>query len=210
MKPFRLLISALLLLLFALTLPAQQSTPVSGRDYMVITGGAPFAPQPGKLEVAEVFSYRCTHCNDFAPLLADWKRSLPANVNVVHVPAVFMANDPFAQAYYAAQKLGIDTRAHAALFHAVHVEHSIPMRPDARTLANFYSRYGVSAEQFLAAMNSPSVAAQMERAHQFAVNSQIQGTPTLIVNGIYQVRGRSHQDNLRIARALLNQSQPAR
>jgi protein dithiol oxidoreductase (disulfide-forming) len=61
-----------------------------------------------------------------------------------------------------------------------------------------------------AAMTGFSVGGQMTQARDFALRSGIEGTPTLIINGRYRVTGRTLDDNLRIASALIAQlSKPA-
>ncbi len=199
---------ASLALLFSATTQAQSGPAplVEGRDYVVIDGGLPFTKAKGKTEIAEVFGYWCHHCNNFQPLVDKWKPSLPKGVDFVYVPAAFDPEDPYARAYFAARQLKLSAdKVHHDLFRAIHVDRSLPMNASETELAQFHTRYGVSPDKFLAAMNSKPVAAQMRWANQFAEISGIQGTPTLIVAGKYRVLGRSHEDALRIAKQLASQ-----
>ncbi|RMH87550.1 thiol:disulfide interchange protein DsbA/DsbL [Lysobacter pythonis] len=208
MSPLRIASIAFLAafaLLFSTAAPAQEGAPVEGRDYQLIDNGQTFANHKQKIEVAEVFGYWCHHCRNFQPLVDTWKATLPADVDFVYVPATFNPNDPFARAYFAAQQLKIAERAHLALFRAIHDERSFPANASAEELAAFYANYGVAAEQFLAAMNSPEVASQMRWARKFIENAKVQGTPMLIVGGKYRVLGRSHADAIRIAGQLVAQ-----
>lgn len=195
----RLLLAASLLLL---SVAAQAQSLVPGRDYVEIPGGQPFAPKAGSVEVAEVFAYWCGHCRRMQPLLAQWQHRLPANVHVVHIHAPRSAQDVHARGFFAAQALKLPPASHAALFQAMHDAQTLPLRPSAAELAGFYSRYGVSAQQFLASMDSPEVLAEVARAHQFMLASGIEGTPTLVVAGRYRVLGGDFHDKLRIAREL--------
>ena len=68
---------------------------------------------------------------------------------------------------------------------------------------DFLAGQGLDAGKVQAAMTSPATDAKMNAAREFAVRSGIRGTPTLIINGKYRVQGRSLQDNLRIADALI-------
>lgn len=183
---------------------------VEGEDYVTIPQGIPFANAKGKVEIAEVFGYWCHHCNDFQPMVDAWKPRLPAKVDFVYVPATFDPDDAFARAYFAARALKLPTRVHNELFRAVHVDRSLPMNASERELADFHSRYGVSAAKFLETMDSRGVAAQMRWARKFLETSGAQGTPTLIVAGKYRVLGRSKQDVLRIAAQLAAQLPVAR
>ena len=183
---------------------------VEGEDYVTIAQGIPFAQAKGKVEIAEVFGYWCHHCNDFQPMVDAWKPRLPAGVDFVYVPATFDPEDPFARAYFAARALKLPPRVHNELFRAIHAARSLPMNASDRELADFHSRYGVSAAKFLETMNSRGVAAQMRWARKFIETSGVQGTPTLIVAGKYRVLGRTKQDMLRIAAQLAAQLRTTR
>lgn len=206
-------------LLLALALPAAPllaappaAAPVEGVDFRVIEGGAPFAPAAGKVEVAEIFGYTCPHCASFEPALAAWKRTLPADVRVVPVPAPFGGHwIPYARAYVAAKKLGVAERSHAAMFRALHEERRLPMsRPSAEEIAAFYTAYGVPAARFLAAYQDASVDAELQKAREFILRSDVDGTPALVVNGRYRVLGRTPEDVLRTARWLVDRERAQR
>ena len=71
-------------------------------------------------------------------------------------------------------------------------------KPTDAPIAAFYAKYGVSAEQFRNTMKSFAVSGKVNKANQFALRSKVEGTPSLIVNGKYLVKGRSWEDMLRI------------
>lgn len=197
-----------LALLFAATSQAQDrpAALVEGRDYAPISNGIPFANAKGKVEIAEVFGYWCHHCNNFQPLVDKWKLGLSKDVDFVYVPAAFDPEDPFSKAYFAARQLKLPLdKVHHDLFRAIHTDGSLPKNASEDELAQFHTRYGVTAAKFLAAMNSKPVAAQVRWANKFIETSQIEGTPTVIVAGKYRVLGRSHQEVLRIASQLAAQ-----
>jgi thiol:disulfide interchange protein DsbA len=186
--------------------PALAQDPVAGTDYVEISNGRPLDPAEGVV-VEEYFNYICPACNAFEPLFVAWQAKLPAGVKVVHVPASFRPDFvPYAKAYYAAQSLGLAEKAHAAVYPAIHRTRTLPaegQRPDEQKIADFYADYGVSAEQFLAAMKSLSVDLKVRRAAEHMQRSRIPSTPSLVVNGRYLVRGNSYQDMLRIADFLI-------
>ena len=75
------------------TTVAMQAAPVGavpqpGVDYVVLPQSQP-TWAPGKIEVAEVFSYRCIHCAEFQPKVNVWKKTMPADARWEYVPAVF-------------------------------------------------------------------------------------------------------------------------
>jgi len=182
---------------------------VEGEDYLVIDGGKAFAPVAGKIEVAEIFMYTCHHCADFDPMVQAWKAKLPKDVRVSYVPLVYEDGDAFAQAFFAAQALGMVDRTHSATFNAVHEAHALPRNPTLDELASFYATLGVDEAKFKAAAASPAVAARMAQARAFALGSGMEGTPSVVVNGKYLVRGRNYQELLRIAGQLVARERQA-
>lgn len=184
--------------------PPEGPAPVLGTDYAEITGGQPFAPAMGKIEVVEVFGYTCPHCAQFEPIFKAWKARQPADVNVVPLAAPFGGYwEPYARAFYAADSMNLLEKTHDAMFRAVHLERSMPTPPTVakpEEIAAFYVKFGANAEQFAGTMNSFSVNARMKRVGQFLMRSGVDSTPSLVVNGKYRViGGRSHEDQLRIA-----------
>lgn len=185
--------------------------PVAGVDYVEIPGGAPFEAIPGKVEVVEVFGYTCPHCANFQPVLEPWKSQLPDDVQFTALAAPLGGYwIPYARAFYAARTLGLLGRTHDALFRALHDERRLPLsRPTPQEIAGFYAQYGADPQQFVQAMADPAIDAQFERVTAFMQRSGVQGTPTLIVNGKYRVRGNSFQDMLRITDHLIARERSA-
>jgi thiol:disulfide interchange protein DsbA len=166
--------------------PMPSFQPKLGYDYFVIP-----TPQPtwgqGKIEVAEVFSYRCIHCAEFQPLVNNWKKTMPSDVRWEYVPGVFGGTwDTFARAFFAAQILGIQPKTHDNVFKGVFVEQSAGAG-SVEDIAAMYARWGVDKAKMLATMNSFGVTAKLSRAKQFAMRTGVDGTPTIIVNGKYRV-----------------------
>ena len=191
--------------------PAPYTGPalVPGVDYTEIAGGQPFEPLDGKVEVVEFFNYICPACNAFEPLLRDWKSRQAADVRVTLIPATFRPDfAEYAKAYYAAEALGIAAKSHDAVYRAVHMEGRLPgegQKFDADKVAAFYAQYGVSADQFKNTMRSFAVNGKVNKGNQFMLRSQIGGTPSLVVNGKYLVKGRSWEDMIRILEGLVAQ-----
>ncbi len=187
--------------------------PVAGTDYIAIDGGQPFQPATGKVEVAEIFGYVCPACARFQPQVSSWKAGLPSDVNFVYVPAVFGGIwDNYARAFYAAETLGVQEKTHDALYAAIHVEQTLKGergQDSVEDIANFYGKHGVNPKTFSDTMGSFAVAAKVNRAKQFAQRSKISGTPSLIVNGKYLVKGKSYDDMLRIADHLIARERAA-
>jgi protein dithiol oxidoreductase (disulfide-forming) len=204
-------LACLFVLLLPLAACAAETAPVAGQDYEDIPGGAPYRPLAGKVEVAEVFAYWCPHCAHFQPSVAAWAHRLPANVRFEYVPAAFQLEDPLARAFFAAKAAGKLAVTHDATFRAIHEQQTLPRNATVDEIAAFYGTLGLDPAKTRAAMTGFTVAGQMKQARDFALRSGVEGTPTLIINGRYRVTGRSLEDTLRIADALIARlSKPAR
>jgi thiol:disulfide interchange protein DsbA len=208
-RRFALLLSPALLMLALLPVlvsaPSQAASPTlyEGIDYQVLEKPGTFDKVgKGEVEIVEVFAYTCPHCAHFAPQLDAWKATLPKNVRVRYVPAGYDTTDTLSRGFFASQSLGALPRTHNATFRALHDERTLPMNPTDAELAAYYGTLGVDAQRFAAAMASPKVAAEMQRAHDFAVRIALSGTPELIVAGRWRVLGGSTEEVLRNAAAL--------
>ena len=168
----------------------------AGADYTVIEPAQPTSTGD-KVEVVEVFSYACPHCAHFQPYADELQSKLPANAQFVLIPAVFNQSwEPFARAFYTAQALGLVDKTHQALFDAIHRDH-LPLR-DIDSIANFYTRYGANAGNFLSTANSFVIDAKMAHGADLVKAYGIEATPTLVVNGKYRI-GANSQRNIGFA-----------
>jgi protein dithiol oxidoreductase (disulfide-forming) len=196
--------SVLAVVVLALPAAAGAATTFSeGSDYVLVTPAQQTTVPKGKIEVMEVFSYGCPVCNAFQPTMDKLRRSLPANAQVVYLPASFnnTAEDwpMFQRAYFAAQFLGVAERAHQAMFDAVWKTGELATsdystnrlkekQPTIEQAASFYARVtGVDPQKFLAMANSFGVDSKMRAADAQIIAMHVSGTPTLIVNGKYRV-----------------------
>ena len=174
--------------------------PVAGTDYVEIPNGQPYAPLNGQVEVVEVFGYTCPHCAHFEPLINAWKGKQPADVRVTPVPAAFGGYwETYARAFFAAETLGVLEKSHEQMFDAIHATRKLGLDATPEQIGKFYEQYGVDAKTFANTMKSFGVEAKLNRAKQFAARSQIEGTPSIVVNGKYLVnvdqRGYEHMFN---------------
>ncbi len=160
-----------------------------GIEYMSIT--PPVATgNPDKVEVVEMFWYGCPHCYSFEPKLEKWKKSLPDNVELIRVPAIFPGRPAWelhARAYYTAELLGVLDKIHAPFFDAIHRKRQNLNSKAA--LAEFFEKYGVNKNDFNQTMDSFGVQMKVTRAADLTRRYGIGGVPTLVVNGRYQTHG---------------------
>lgn len=139
-----------------------------------------------KVEVLELFWYRCPHCDQLQPLLDSWRQQHGKEVDWQRMPAVLGDNWAIqARAYYAAEALGILERVHGPLFDAYHRRHR-PLK-DETDFAGFFAEYGVDKAKFKQAFSSFSVDAKVRQAVEMGRRLRLEGVPAVVVGGKYLV-----------------------
>lgn len=150
-----------------------------GEQYVTLKPPAGQPAPTGPIEVVEAFSYGCPHCAHFAPYMDKLRAELPKGVEVRYMPVVFSpAWAPYAQAFYAAQQLGVVEQTHDAMFQAM-LEH-YPLN-SLQDMAVWYGRHGVDPQKFLAAATSRETMQQMAKDQHAEVGWGVDATPTLLV-----------------------------
>ena len=162
---------------------------VEGTHYDVLTPRQQTLTDDGTVEVAEIFAYSCPHCMNFEPALAHWLTTKPDNVSFVRIPAAWgdRMSDIHAQAFYTAAELGILEDVHPAFFREFHERRNY-LETEGK-LREFFSRFGVSFEQFDNTFSSFVVHTKLQRAKDLMRRYGVTETPMIIVNGKYQSRG---------------------
>lgn len=159
--------------------------PRAGIDYKALPEPQPTFGTGGGIEVAEIFAYTCSHCANLQPAVNAWKPKLPSDVRFVYVPGAFGGvGDNFARAYFAAETMRLADKTHDAMFHAVLVQRAF-QTASLEELADWYATQGADRGVFLSTMNSFAITAKVNRARQFALRTNVEATPTVIVNGKY-------------------------
>lgn len=162
-----------------------------GIEYKRVSPAVPTITK-NKVEVVELFWFGCPHCYHFEPDLKKWMANKPDNVVVVQIPAVFNPTWALhARAYYTAQTLGLydngSHKFHDAFFHEFHEKKNRLL--DKKSLRTFFARFGVSAEDFNNTFESFAVNTRVNRAASLSKRYQLDGVPSMIVNGKYRVDG---------------------
>lgn len=181
--PKWMLAGVLLLLLSAAATAAERF--VEGIDYRRLE--LPLsATSSAKVEVLELFWYRCPHCDQLQPLLDNWRQQHGKEVDWQRMPAVLGDNWVIqARAYYTAEALGILERAHGPLFDAYHRRHR-PLKDEA-DFASFFTEYGVDKAKFKQTFGSFSVNAKVRQAVETGRRLRLEGVPAVVVGGKYLV-----------------------
>ncbi len=179
--------TTLLILCFSIiSLNAYSESFVEGVHYKKITPNVGTSDS-SKIEVLELFSYGCPHCNSFEPPMHKWLKSKPANVNFSRRPVSFgrqvWAN--YAQAYYTAEVLEALDKIHAPMFDAIHKEKNRLV--DVASIRELFIKNGVSGDDFESAFYSFAVDARLRRDQRTLGKYQANSVPTMIVNGKYRI-----------------------
>jgi len=194
-------LSFVLLLLASFIVQAAGFT--EGVDYKKVV---PQSTETGsKIEVLEFFWYGCPHCYHFEPYLKAWKKTKPANVEFVRVPAIFRPDwEVQARAYYALKNMGVVEEMHSKIFDAIHKDKKRLNKKHA--LTDFIVANGVDREKFEAEYSSFSVDSMVRKAKKKQTAYQIEGVPSVAVNGKYLTSGSmsgSYENMLKIINQLI-------
>lgn len=205
MLPFK----SLLLLVFALlTFGAGAAELKEGRDFANIVPPAP-TDATGKVEVTEFFSYQCSHCYEFEPVLGKWlKAGMAKDVSFRRVPVVFRDSwAPTAKIYYTLEALGEVERLHNEVFDAMHFER-IDLNNE-KTLETWVGKKGLDAKKFMDTYRSFTVQSKIARAKQLTAAHGIQGVPAMAVDGKYRSSSSfngTYEDLLKVVDGLIAKS----
>ncbi len=178
--------SLIFLLLMMSSVVSQAADFTEGVNYKKIT------PQPTdtgvKIEVLEFFWYGCPHCYSFEPYIKAWKKTKPANVEFVRVPAVFRPDwEVQARTYYALSNMGVIEDLHGKIFSAIHKDKKRLNKK--ASITDFVVENGVDRKKFETEYNSFSVDSMVRKAKKKQTAYKIQGVPTVAVNGKYMTSG---------------------
>ena len=141
----------------------------------------------GTVEVTELFSYGCSHCNTFEPYLESWNQTKPDNVVFNRIPVAFgrKAWEMMARAYITTEMLGIADESHMAMMDAIWKEKRQFRTVD--ELAEFYTQFGIEKSAFLSNFQSFAADSTLRKSQRDVQLFGITGTPSLVVNRKYRV-----------------------
>ncbi len=195
--------AALLALVLSASVSMANATDITeGKDYVVLSERVTPA-DPSKIEVGEVFSYLCSHCYHFEPLLAAWTKKQPADVKFVQTHASFNQNWPvYQRAYYTIVALGVKEKVQEAVFSSVFVGQKQMLTAEA--WADFLALYGVDKQKTLSTYNSFGVNSQIKQADARVRDFKVSATPTVVVDGRFKVLVSKHEDILRVTQSLVD------
>jgi thiol:disulfide interchange protein DsbA len=172
--------------LVALALPTAAQVPQEGREYVRLKSPVPVETGK-KIEVIEFFSYGCPHCGDFEPILQNWLKTLPADVQFRRVPVLFQDRwVPLAKEYYTIDALGEDIRLSPQMFTAIHGG-SAQMWNE-KTFFDWAAGKGLDRKKVEEMYNSFGIAGKLNRAKQIAREYNVQSVPLVVVDGKFVIQ----------------------
>lgn len=187
-------------------------TLLEGRDWSPILPQQP-GDTPGKIEVLEFFSYGCSHCNEFNPLVKTWEAKLPKDVRFRRVPVTFgrAAWSNLSRLFYGLEASKQLDKFDQAVFDAIHQRKTNLYTEQA--VLDWATSQGANVKTLRDAMRSFAVETQMARAETLVRNYKVSGVPMLAVAGRYTVLGnaaKGYPDLLAIADGLIAKARPSR
>lgn len=179
--------------------PSSQASYRSGTHYIALA--QPFEPTGTQNVVTEFFWYGCPHCENFEPILKQWQANKPFNTILKKSPAIW--NEPMklhAKLYYIAETMNIKAAAiHAELFRVVTaLRAEKDMAKQQAAFAQVFAKHGMNQETFEKQLKSFQVEAQVEQAEKLMKQGEIRSTPTVIVNGKYQIQNKATKSSTEV------------
>ncbi|PCE31399.1 thiol:disulfide interchange protein DsbA/DsbL [Burkholderia ubonensis] len=164
---------------------AAPSAPVAGKDYEVMKAPQPVSAPAGKVEVIEFFWYGCPHCYEFEPTVEAWVKKQGDKIDFKRIPVAFRDDFvPHSKLFYTVSALGISEKVTPAIFNAIHKQKNYLLTPQAQ--ADFLATQGVDKKKFMDAYNSFSVQGQVKQSAELLKSYNIDGVPTIVVQGKYK------------------------
>lgn len=153
------------------------------------------------VEVTEMFSYACSHCNTFEPYVQSWIKNKAENAKFNRISVAFgrRAWEMMARAYITSEMLDIVEESHIAMMDAIWKYNKQFRNLD--ELADFYSGFGVDRDTFIATFNSFAVDSQLRKSQRDVQLFGITGTPSLVVARKYRI---TSNKNVRDFNAMLD------
>jgi protein-disulfide isomerase len=144
-----------------------------------VTGAPVTGPADAKITIVEFSDFQCPYCSAAVPQLHEVLKAYPAQVKLIfkqfpleeHPQAALAAT-----AAVAAQKQGKFWQMHDVLF-------SHPESLSRRAILGYAKDLGLDVNKFEADMDTTEVRVRVEHDVQDGTDANVQGTPTIFLNG---------------------------
>ncbi|MEO5362944.1 MAG: thiol:disulfide interchange protein DsbA/DsbL [Magnetococcus sp. DMHC-8] len=167
----------------------QTILPQPGTHYDLIN---PAVPRSGnKPEVVEVFNFKCPHCFTLAPHTAAWAEKNRQRLTFKSIPVYWgKQTDIPVRAYFAAEFMGKGEAMKQAIYKA-HFDNSADIE-SIEEMVFLAEATGMDPQAFRTHMHSFGVSSRIAQAKSMQQAFRASSTPTLVVNGTYQVLPGKH------------------
>jgi thiol:disulfide interchange protein DsbA len=141
---------------------------------------------PKRIAVQEFFWYGCPHCYAFDPIITEWTKTKPADVDFVRVPNSLGRPNGLVHSkiFYTEEQLGLLDKMHSVVFDAIHKDH-VPMDTPQEAQEFFTGKIGLLPDVFNSAFNGFTVDSRVRRAEELAQKYAVASVPTIVVGGEY-------------------------
>ncbi|WP_429180727.1 thiol:disulfide interchange protein DsbA/DsbL [Aeromonas salmonicida] len=139
-------------------------------------------------EVLEFFSYFCSSCANFEPILKGLKKTLPEGVQLKKNHVAFLGRDMGPQmqrAYAVANLLNVEEKITAAIFHKMQQRQHPKSRADVRQI---FVESGVPADKFDGIVDSFAAIGMVAQFDHNTEKYNIRAAPTFLINGKYVIK----------------------
>lgn len=153
-----------------------------GVEYKVVNEVASSKP-----EVTEFFSYVCSHCYSFEPLMQKLQERVP-EVQLKKVPVAFLGREmgPVLQrAYGAAVLLKVEDKLTPAIFDQIHRQKKMPN--GLGDIKAIFVANDVEAKDFDGVINSFALNGMIAQYDRATERFNVRGTPTIVVRDKYEL-----------------------
>ena len=159
--------------------------------YAKVTDSDIMASNPSKVIVHKFFKYICGHCMEMTPLIDDLIQSkYQAEVEYVKVP---VSGDGVkllhAKLFFLKHKANTSDNLDSLLFTLtdMHKKEGYEIEQQKESYKGFFSRYGITGEQFDTFLMSQEVQDSLDVAANTMKALDVTGTPTIVVGGKYRI-----------------------
>lgn len=161
---------------------AQPALPPPGKTYRLISPPQPTEAKPGQIEVVEFFWLGCPHCYAFEPVLEDWLRHKPVDVEFrrIHVP---FQERKHQQLYYTLVAMDRADAFIPKVFKALQVDR-LRLASD-KEIFDWAEGQGLDRKQFAETFKSFGVRTMMTKATREMTDWGVDGVPMVGVAGKY-------------------------
>lgn len=160
-----------------------QASYAENQDYLPLAKEIESVKQP---TVQEFFWFGCPHCNAVYPAFKKWIDGAPKNILIEKIPAILSGWDIAGQLYYTAMDLNLNI-PDQFIYDTIHKKGNRSIIASAKSAKEFLVSQGADKEAVEKSWNSFAVKQKLARAKRLFEEANLNGVPSFIVNGKYNV-----------------------